>query len=292
MRPRDAHPLKKLCFYHAGCPDGFGAAWSVRGAWGDDAWFVARGHEDRVRLGDCEGALVAFVDIAPARDELRELADVAAQVVILDHHVTALDRLVSDARLVEELEAEGHELNFDLGHSGSVLAWQYFHPDEPLPDLLRYVEDQDLWNWALPDSDAINAAIASYPREFEVWDRLAREPIEVLAEQGKPILRANRMEVARRLEHAQPLALGTKRIEAVNASTNRSQIGHELAKRARFGQEWGLVYRVEGAEVFATIYSIGELDVSKIALAYGGGGHKNASGFHVSLSHWLRDFVV
>lgn len=284
--------MKKLCYYHAGCPDGFGAVWSVRHAWGDDAWFVARGHEDRARMGDCADALVAFVDIAPGKDELRELADVAAQVVVLDHHVTARDRLADDLGYLNELEAEGHVLHFDLNHSGAMLAWQYFNPDEAAPDLLRYVEDQDLWNWTLPDSDAINAAIASYPREFEVWDRLAREPIQALAEQGKPILRANRMEVARRIEHAQPVALGTKRIEGVNASVNRSQIGHELAKRAKFGPEWGLVYRVEGADVFSTLYSIGEVDVSKVALEYGGGGHKNASGFRVSLERWLADFVI
>jgi len=284
--------LKKLCFYHSGCPDGFGAAWSVRKAWGEDAWYVARGHEDRVRMGDCEDALVAFVDIAPGRDELRELADVASQVVVLDHHVTARDRLASDSSYVNELEEEGHLLQFDLGHSGSVLAWQYFHPENETPDLLRYVEDQDLWNWALPQSDAINAAIASYPREFEVWDRLASDPISKLADEGEPILRSNRMEVARRLDHARPVALGTQRIEAVNASTNRAQIGHELAKRAAFGQEWGLVYRVEGAELYATIYSIGDLDISKVAMTYGGGGHKNASGFHVSLESWLADFVL
>ncbi|MEM9174886.1 MAG: hypothetical protein AAGC67_06600 [Myxococcota bacterium] len=284
--------MKKRCFYHAGCPDGFGAAWSVRRAWGEDAWYVARGHDDRVRMGDCEDALVAFVDIAPAEDELRELADVAAQVMVIDHHVTARDRLASDPRRVNELEADGHVLHFDLTHSGSVLAWHTFNPDTDTPDLLRYVEDQDLWNWALPDSDAVNAAIASYPRDFETWDRLAAEPIEKLVAEGKPILRANRIEIERRLEHVRPIALGTERIEAVNASINRSQLGHEIAKRAAFGKEWGLVYRVEGTEVFATIYSIGDLDISKVATGYGGGGHKNASGFHVSLERWLADFVL
>lgn len=284
--------MKKICFYHAGCPDGFGAVWSVRGAWGDAGRYIARGHEDHVRLDECQDALVAFVDIAPAKDELEKLAEIADQVIILDHHVTARDRLMSDDDYVKNLEADGHELRFDLGHSGAVLAWNYFRETNPIPALLRYVEDQDLWNWALPDSDAINAAIASYPREFDVWDRLASEDIEKLAEQGKPILRANRIEVERRVEHARPVALGTRRIEAVNASNNRSQIGHELAKRAQYGVPWGLVYRVEGAEVYGTIYSIGDLDVSKVALEYGGGGHKNASGFHVTLQRWLKDFVV
>ena len=150
-------------------------------------------------MDECEDALVAFVDIAPAKDELQELADVAGQVVILDHHVTARDRIANDVSFVNELEAEGHHVHFDLGHSGAVLAWHYFRPEEEVPGLLRYVEDQDLWNWTLSDSDAVNAAIASYPGEFEVWDRLASEPIEALAEQGKPILRANRMEVQRRI---------------------------------------------------------------------------------------------
>lgn len=284
--------MKRICFYHAGCPDGFGAAWAVRSAWGDSGAFVARGHEDRAPVDRCTDALVAFVDIAPARDELEELAEISAQILILDHHVTARDRLASDASLLNALEAEGHLLHFDLEHSGAILAWRHFRPDASPPDLLRYVEDQDLWNWALPDSDAVNAALASYPREFHVWDELAAEPIESLVRQGRPILRANRMEVARRLEHARPVALGTQRIEAVNASTNRSQIGHELARRAAYGAEWGLVYRVEGAEVFATLYSIGDLDVSQVALSYGGGGHPNAAGFHVSLARWLEEFVI
>jgi oligoribonuclease NrnB/cAMP/cGMP phosphodiesterase (DHH superfamily) len=264
----------------------------VRNVWGESGRFVARGHEDRVRLDECENAVVAFVDIAPGKDELRALAEVAEQVLVLDHHVTARDRLLSDSSFVNELESEGHLLHFDLNHSGAVLAWNHFHPEEPVPELLRYVEDQDLWNWALPDSDAVNAAIASYPREFDVWDKLASEKIEALIEQGKPILRANRIEVKRRLDHAKPLALGTRRIEAINACVNRAQLGHELAQRAQYGPQWGLVYRVEGSEVFATIYSIGDLDISEIALEYGGGGHKNASGFRVSLESWLKDFVV
>lgn len=284
--------MKRICFYHGGCPDGFGAAWAVQRAWGSDGRYVARGHEDRVRLPECEDAFVAFVDIAPGREELRQLADVADQVVVLDHHVTARERLMRDRAYAEELAAEGHELCFDLGRSGSVIAWEYFHPDEPVPPILRYVQDQDLWNWALPGSNAVNAALASYPFDFEVWDRLAARPVEELVAEGEPILRANRIEVERRLDQAFPVTLGTRRIEAVNATNNRSQIGHRLAERARFGTAWGLVYRVEGRDVYATLYSIGEVDIAKVALEYGGGGHKNAAGFRVPLSRWLEEFLL
>ncbi|MBW2540914.1 MAG: hypothetical protein JRF15_02390, partial [Deltaproteobacteria bacterium] len=158
-------------------------------------------------------------------------------------------------------------------------------------DLLRYVQDQDLWTWELPESEAVNAAIGSYPRSQEDWDKLAARPIGSLAEEGRPIVRASRIEVARAMAHAHPVAIGNLRIEAVNARHPRAEIGHELATRAKYGQPWGIVYRVVGGRVDCSIYSLGDCDASAIAVRFGGGGHRNASGFSVSLQTWLEDFV-
>ena len=38
--------MERACIFHAGCPDGFGAAWAVWRAWGDGARYVPRGHDD------------------------------------------------------------------------------------------------------------------------------------------------------------------------------------------------------------------------------------------------------
>ena len=65
---------------------------------------------------------------------------------------------------------------------------------------------------------------------------------------------------------------------------------YELAKRAAFGHPIGVVYRLVGRTVEASIYSIGDVDVSAIARRYGGGGHRNASGFSVPLRRWLDEF--
>jgi hypothetical protein len=137
----------------------------------------------------------------------------------------------------------------------------------------------------------VNAALASYPRRFDVWDELSERPIEELALEGEPIVRANRMEVERSLKAAHPVAIRTRRAEAVNSPHNRASIGHELARRAAFGEAWGVVYRVTGRRVDASIYSIGDLDVAKVASEFGGGGHRNAAGFSVSLERWLADFA-
>ena len=281
--------VRRICFYHAGCPDGLGAAWAVREAWGDAADYKPCSHDDPpIDPNEVDGAMLAYVDIAPSNDELIAFAEVAAQVLVLDHHVSARDRVEADPAVANAIEGRGHELHFDLEHSGAMLAWLYFHPDEPPPELIRYVEDQDLWNWKLPCAREVNAAIASYPLQFEVWDRLVERPIEELAREGESIVRANRTEVERALHGASPLWIGNRRIEAVNATLNRSHIGHELAKRAAFGEPWGCVYRVVGERVFATLYSIGDLDVAEIATRLGGGGHRNAAGFSVPLPQWLE----
>jgi hypothetical protein len=281
----------RTCYFHAGCPDGFGAAWALWRAWGGEGRFTPRGHEDPVEAHRHAGELVVFVDIAAANPDLQALADVDAQLLVLDHHASARDRFQADPELAGSLAAAGHHIHFDLDHSGAILAWNHFHPGVPAPELLRYVEDQDLWNWKLPSSEEVNAAIGSYPRDFDSWELLSLRSADELAEEGAHILRANRIEVERSLSGAHPIRLGSEQAEAVNSRYVRAPIGHELAKRAAFGRPWGVVYRTQGERVDASIYSIGELDVARVAQSYGGGGHRNAAGFTVPLTTWMKDFL-
>ena len=280
--------MKRICFYHAGCPDGFGAAWAARRAWGDDGIYRPCGHDDLLDARDFEGDLVVFADIAPSNETLLDLAEWTGRLVVLDHHVSARDRCEADPAIARAVQQRGHQILFDLAHSGAMLAWKYFSPGEPVPDLLRYVEDQDLWRWALPDSVAVNAAIGAYPRTFECWDELAARDAEDLAREGRPIERSHRADVERALKLAHPVALGSRRLEAVNSNHLRSAIGHELATRARFDEPIGLVYRLLGDRVFVSIYSVGDCNVAKIASDYGGGGHRNAAGFSIPLSQWTE----
>jgi uncharacterized protein len=282
--------VDRTCYFHAGCPDGFGAAWSVWKAWGSEARYVPRGHESDPPRKPHVGGMVVFVDIAPDNEYLRQLADEAAHLVVLDHHYSARERYQADPSVENVVADGGHRVVFDLDYSGAVLAWRYFHPHQPVPPLLAYVQDQDLWQWKLPRSEEVNASIGSYERDFAIWDELAARSPDLLARDGEPILRAQRIEVARALLSVHAIAIGDRRIEAVNAQQNRSHIGHELAKRAAYGHPIGVVYRVTGRQVDASIYSIGDVDVSAIARRFGGGGHRNASGFSVPLRRWLDEF--
>jgi len=283
--------VQRICFYHAGCPDGFGAAWSAWNAWGDAGRYVPITHDEVLDLSRYEGDLVAFVDIVPSNEDLLGFGEIASQVIVLDHHISSLNRYNGEPAVVNAMEDAGHLVHFDLSHSGAVLSWHYFNDSEPVPDLLQYVEDQDLWSWKLPFSQEVNATLASYPMRFEVWAELAARPVEELAREGASIVRSNRAEVARCLHHAHPLTIQGRRVQAVNSAYERAAIGHELAKRADHGLPWGCVYRLEGHTVHATLYSIGDFDVATTAAEFGGGGHRNAAGFNLSLDRWLQECV-
>ena len=284
--------MRRICIYHAGCPDGFGAAWAAWQAWGEDALYVARGHDDALSAADYAGDLVLFADIAPPLHAWQPLAEQVERLVVLDHHVSARDRYHADPALAAAVEQNGHRVVFDLAHSGAVLTWRHLHEGRPLPGLLAYVEDQDLWRWQLPKSREVNATISSHLRSFDTWSRLAAAPLETLVAEGTPILRALRMEVDRALASAHPVRVLGQTLEAVNARMQRAEIGHELAERRAFGTPAGVVYRLTGDRVDVSVYSVGDLDVAKLAATLGGGGHRNAAGFSVTLAEWARTFVI
>jgi oligoribonuclease NrnB/cAMP/cGMP phosphodiesterase (DHH superfamily) len=93
------------------------------------------------------------------------------RTVVLDHHKTAQEALSNWTDKPENLE-----IVFDMNRSGAGITWDYFsasHDDLPLrPPLIDYVEDRDIWKFALSDSKIINSVIGIEPLDFDNYDGL------------------------------------------------------------------------------------------------------------------------
>ena len=60
---------------------------------------------------------------------------------------------------------------FDTTQSGCELTWKYLYADHcPVPAILRYVGDRDLWKFELEMSEEVNLAIAAMKEDFAVWE--------------------------------------------------------------------------------------------------------------------------
>lgn len=264
--------MKGLCIYHANCADGFTAAWAVWRAKGDEFAYHAAMHGSPPP--EVDGRDVVIVDFAYPRPIMEQLAAQARRVLLLDHHQTAQQELqpLLDAGVIEG--------QIDQSRSGAMLAWEHFHPDQPPPQLLRHVQDRDLWQWQLPRTQEILTALLSYPFTFEEWDRLMAVDLDQLYQEGLPILRNRRQDMDQVLPLVtRRMRIGGYVVPAANLPPNMAAEGaNRLARQAPFAAAYW-----DGPEVrtFSLRSRTGEVDVSKVAQAYGGGGHRNAAGFRL-----------
>lgn len=255
--------LPTLILYHAECADGFGAAWAI--------WRRYPGAEYRpVKHGEAPptnlaGHHIVMVDFSYNRPMLEAMAKEAASLVVLDHHITA-EQALSDLPYAY----------FDLNKSGAVLGWEWAH-DEPAPWLLRYIQDKDLWHWALPNSREISAALASYPFDFELWTRFEQRELE---REGRAILRYENELVTKLASHAILVQFEGATVPSVQSPVLTSQIGERLSAEHPFCVIW---HDRNGRRYFSMRSREDGTDVGAIAASFGGGGHTHAAGFSVPL---------
>lgn len=290
-------------WYHGNCWDGFGSAWAVHRKFSGtklELRFQELNHGAPLPAVT-RGERVWFLDFCPSREDLRTLLRVCSQVLIIDHHKTAIDWLGNFAhqKLYKELSLE---------KSGAVLTWEYFHGRISVPLLLRYVQDRDLWAWSLHKSREFSANLRSYPRTFEAWNQIhyrleESERLEGLEKvvyrdtfllQGEAILRDQKRFVDERIRHARHLQLGEHDALAVNATDLFSEVAGQLAERSPSGIGVTYFIRSDGKWQFSLRSIEGGPDVAELAKRFGGGGHVRAAGFELgplpfTLDGWLRE---
>jgi uncharacterized protein len=277
-----------LVIYHANCWDGFCAAWIARAyfKFSDIEPFPAHYGQPPP---DCTGRVVYILDFSYKRPVMRTILAQAKKVVVIDHHKTAeaeLDGLINEMQHQHGdlwSAAEWPTIVFDMNKSGARLTWEHFLPHViGSPWLVDYTEDRDLWRHALPNSEAINAALRSYPLDFVLWDGFYQRKPESFIAEGEAIRRRERQIVEDHLRNVRyrDFSCGDQRLQhipVVNATVLFSEIAGELAK----GQPFGACYfdRQDGRRQWSLRSDSDGIDVSEIAKVHGGGGHKHAAGF-------------
>jgi oligoribonuclease NrnB/cAMP/cGMP phosphodiesterase (DHH superfamily) len=268
---------RPLIIHHAHCIDGFTAAWVAHEAFAGAVELVAASYQ--TEPPDVTGRTVYVVDFSYPRAVMARLAERARRVVVLDHHQTAIADLA---------DLPGLETVFDKARSGARLAWDYWFPGVEPPPALRSVEDHDLWRHEIEGSREVHAALASYDYDVGTWSRLMRGPRETLIEEGRTLRRARARDVAT-LVHAgrRTLCIGGVRVPALNVPRMfSSDAGERLAEDAPFA---ACYCDTASGRTFSLRSTPGRgADVSVIAQLYGGGGHRHAAGFTVSLDEACR----
>lgn len=261
--------------FHKNCVDGYTAAWianafSVAGS--RDFSFFECGYSGRDKFIEENfekfvGEDVLLLDFSFKKAVLLKLAAVCKSILILDHHETA------------KRDLAGLDFaRFDITECGATLTWKYFNPDSEVPKFVQYVKDYDLWKFELLHSKEVNAFIRSFPYTTPNWDKINGYIItrfQDVVDQGSAILRSNNCMIEMLIEHAKSCWIMGHKAVAVNCTMLVNEVADKLKDNAD-------VVIIHGDNnkggTFVSLRSK-EVDVSKIAEYFGGGGHKHSSSF-------------
>ncbi len=266
------HETQPIILYHGDCLDGFSAAYAAWKKFGDDARYIPleRGGALPEGLDDRD---LYFLDFTYERKDMDHFVRIARSVTVLDHH--------SGVREVTEAMPQ---FVFDNNRSGAVIAWNYFHPDVPVPSLLSHIQDDDIFTYALEDTRAIICYLSVQEFTFSSWDKMVA--LLENPDTRETFLRTARI-YAEYFELLAALAVEKAKLisfegyECYFATAHpfkpmKSLVGNLLAKKKG---PIALVVSAHPCGFGVSIRGDGSVDVSHIAQKYGGNGHKNSSGF-------------
>ncbi len=318
--------MKPLVIYHANCADGFGAAFAAWLKFGDEAEYLPMQYGNRESLfadypqggSKFDGREVYILDFYFTKVQTNVLMTDAKRVVWLEHHKTAFEMWCGKYERGMRFQNSGpYRVTIDLddNKSGAMIAWEYFHPGTEIPMLIKHIDDYDRWQFKLEGTKEFNKALWSYaPWSFTQWKNFFPEAASTLRDwkigdlkkEGAAILRAHDANVQAVVNGAARECSLTFKVKDMSGSwydmeyTRKglaancpphlaSDVGHQLANASgTYGLPW---YINKEGKCLCSLRSNGDYDVSAIAHAFGGGGHKNAAGFEVAIEtllEWIK----
>lgn len=265
------------------CDDGFAAAYAIWSHIQDEIQYYPATYDMSPNMEQFKGKNVLFVDCSYKRPIMEQLEKICAKIVVLEHHPSAKKELGDKAYFYYTSE-----------HSGCVLTWHTFFAEEPVPLLLRYIEENDIWQFKTEGVQQILAKLRSLPQDFNVWKdfeiSLTNPKIwQSYHEQGLAILENRKRITQQLLKTAHWLEIGGYRIRAVNCSMAFvAPVANALLNYNHFGCAYFINHA--GRVLFNLRSREDKIDVGELARGLGGGGHRNASGFDKDI-HYLAHAI-
>jgi len=263
-----------IILYHKNCDDGFGAAWAAWKKFGNKAAFIAIAPDDMPPQG-LAGKDVYTLDLCFPLEITKRLLKVTKSLTVIDHHISSQKAA---------LMVPNHVFNGDQTQSGATLAWRYFHSRKPVPKLLRYIEDIDLWSIKKPHTFELSAALEVYGRDFKTWSKIAKDwegsKIAKYIETGKTLVAYQKDIIERVVADAVKVEFcGIKTYAANFTGKMVSRIGHALYTKL---PPMSIIWTTKKDHIKISLRSNGKVDVSKLAARFnGGGGHKASAAFRL-----------
>lgn len=278
-----------LCFYHNDM-DGLFSAGCVAvfrdkflGSWIDGTnrfEYIPIDYQDRFPLDKIlPGEEIYIVDFSLSPEMMKAVWGITKNLTWIDHHQSTIERC---AEFPELQKIPGIR---DTSHAGCMLCFKWFthEPSENAPTAIKLVEDRDIWKWEYGDTTRFfHAGCLSFSLtpESAVIVCLLKD-MDII---HQDVINRGRTVESYREQWAENFCKSFwfdtiwegYRCICLNAAHWGSEIFCGREKE----YDIAVMYIHLGDRWRVSLYSK-TVDVKKIAMKYGGGGHPGASGFVV-----------
>ncbi len=268
-----------LCIYHIADHDGKGSAAIVGRKFGD-VEFLGFNHDMDVpweQLNQHDKIVVC--DIALPLDIMFELS-AQKDFTWIDHHASVIEEYEAAVRAGKP-EIKGLRKN---GTAAIELTWQYFFPDEPIPEGVKLLALNDLYDLhdrkVRPFEYAFQSLGVNKPQD-DNWKNLFDGKIDIdeMVLKGNAILswvrnRNHRLCKAMSFESSYK----GKKCICANMPQGYSEFYDSIRNIKSYAFMCNFFMSGKNTWNLSFYTARDDVDVSKIAAEFGGGGHKKASG--------------
>lgn len=279
------------CFYHSADLDGHCSGAIIKMVYPDCEMIgINYGDEfpwESIPIGCGEKVFMVDFSLQPFPNMVR-LNIHADPLIWIDHHKSAIEESIEWQHSVN-----GGILGIQQSGTGACqLVWEYFGDKWPtgynlnqglIPTFIKLLAEYDVWNHTDPRTLPFQWGMRQYdtfPENQDFWyELLDVERVHKITEEGDLIFRYQQVENEK---YVQACAFETEldglKCIAVNKMLTNSQLFNSVWNPQKY--DMMLTFGFRKGKWTVSLYSTREdIDVSAIAKARGGGGHKGASGF-------------
>jgi oligoribonuclease NrnB/cAMP/cGMP phosphodiesterase (DHH superfamily) len=282
---------KVICIYHKNCTDGTTAA-AVLLTKFPNCKLIPLDHnysdEDIQNLLNeiDENTVVYIVDFSLREGDTEKILQKAKKVINIDHHIGVKERLEELAKRYSNFE-----FVFDNHRSGASLTWIYFYGKENIPEIIKLVEDKDIWTWNYGDKTkyANSYLIILTDKPEKIKEYILTNNIEKVIENGKIISEFTDYLINNFIEKVKEIyiKIGEYKVKAFNTGLFQSEIGNILSNEFK---QAVVLFSISGYNVKFSFRSTEGNNPTALELAQilGGSGHKHAAGASVNLKEFCE----
>lgn len=231
-----------------------------------------------------EGEEVVIVDFSLEKPgEWAKLWEITHNIIWLDHHESAI-------KIAPHWLSKSIEGIRDIERSGCMLAWDYFNSG-PLPEIIKIIDKWDRWKHN--DDPYILNIISGMELEdmnpkSDMWDMVFEgRGFNHLEENGEIInlykAKKNKEDV---MEFSYDILFEGYKLLVLHTTNKGSKVFDSVKKQ----YDIYTIITYDGNIWEVSLYSHdNNINVADIALKYGGGGHKSASGFQCQKLPWVKE---